>query len=218
MSQSSSINTSFVSHGRETWRIILSGCLLFFIGCGLECSGAQEQAEAQKQMLVRTWDAEDGMPQSTGRCIAQTPDGFIWAGTFNGLVRFDGVGFEVFNTVNTPALPENDIYFLLVDSQGRLWIQTNTEGVALFANGQFSFPEQPFEMLNGFGMVETTDGVVYIASSEGVFVAKEQTFEQVLTLDALGGDLEWIFSDGQGGIFIVASNGLLHRTRLGPAF
>ena len=36
--------------------------------------------------------------------IAQTPDGYLWVGTYNGLARFDGARFETFDPVNKPEL------------------------------------------------------------------------------------------------------------------
>ena len=42
-----------------------------------------------------------GLPQASVRAIAQTADGYIWLGTEEGLVRFDGVRFTVFDTTNS---------------------------------------------------------------------------------------------------------------------
>jgi len=43
--------------------------------------------------LVDAWTTEEGLPSSTISDIAQTPDGYLWASTYDGLVRFDGVRF-----------------------------------------------------------------------------------------------------------------------------
>ena len=43
--------------------------------------------------LVRQWDMDEGLPQSSISDIAQTPDGYLWIGTVDGLVRFDGIHF-----------------------------------------------------------------------------------------------------------------------------
>jgi len=45
----------------------------------------------------QSWVMENGLPQNTIHALAQTPDGFVWLGTEAGLVRFDGVGFQVFD-------------------------------------------------------------------------------------------------------------------------
>ena len=43
--------------------------------------------------LVDVWGTEDGLPQSSVIALAQTRDGYLWLGTLNGLVRFDGKTF-----------------------------------------------------------------------------------------------------------------------------
>src|SRR5512137_2380204 len=53
---------------------------------------------------IQNWQLEQGLPQISVTSIAQTPDGYLWVGTFNGLVRFDGVRFTVFHEGNTPTL------------------------------------------------------------------------------------------------------------------
>jgi ligand-binding sensor domain-containing protein len=45
----------------------------------------------------------------------QTRDGYLWLMTFDGLVRFDGVRFTVFNKRNTPELASNRCFSLFED-------------------------------------------------------------------------------------------------------
>ena len=74
--------------------------------------------------LIDTWEMEDGLPHNSANAMAQTADGYLWIGTFNGLVRFDGVAFKVFNLANTPQLPSEAIVNLHVDRKDRLWVST----------------------------------------------------------------------------------------------
>lgn len=74
--------------------------------------------------LVDTWDSESGLPEDSGTAMVQTEDGYLWFGTFNGLVRFDGISFEVLNPANTPELPSAGIVNLHLDHRGWLWIST----------------------------------------------------------------------------------------------
>ena len=69
----------------------------------LRPSFSQPLAEISQQYLRTTWTTENGLPQNTITAICQTPDGYLWLGTFGGLARFDGVKFTVFNTTNAPA-------------------------------------------------------------------------------------------------------------------
>ena len=52
---------------------------------------------ATADYLVDVWDTENNLPGSTVTAIAQTPDGYLWVGTYNGLARFDGVRFVTFD-------------------------------------------------------------------------------------------------------------------------
>jgi len=94
-------------------------------------------APAQQQYVIRTWNAEQGLPQDAVRAIAQTPDGYLWVATFGGLAQFDGSKFEIFSTGNTPALPDNLINALFCDRQGRLWIGHDTGHVTVMEGRQF---------------------------------------------------------------------------------
>lgn len=66
-------------------------------------------AASGQDYLVRNWQTEDGLPGNTVTAIQETPDGYLWLGTFNGLVRFDGVQFKVYDSVNTPQLRTSSI-------------------------------------------------------------------------------------------------------------
>ncbi len=68
---------------------------------------------ADSPFTVDAWTTEDGLPQSSVLAIVQTHDGYLWLGTLNGLVRFDGNSFTCFNVNNTPGLPADRIVFFI---------------------------------------------------------------------------------------------------------
>jgi len=53
---------------------------------------------------VDHWSSEDGPPLRGGWSVAQTPDGYVWVGTPDGLSRYDGTNFTVFRGEEVPAL------------------------------------------------------------------------------------------------------------------
>ncbi len=61
------------------------------------------------QYIRDTLQTKDGLPEGEIRAIAQTSDGYLWFGTEEGLVRFDGVEFRVFDTSNTVEFESNFI-------------------------------------------------------------------------------------------------------------
>jgi len=85
---------------------------------------------------VDVWGADEGLPQSSIIAMVQTRDGYLWLGTLNGLVRFDGIRFTVFDESNTPGLESSRIVSLFEDSHGNLWIGTETAGAAVARNGK----------------------------------------------------------------------------------
>jgi ligand-binding sensor domain-containing protein/signal transduction histidine kinase len=104
----------------------LAGALLLSLPL---CGGA-----ARSDYLVDPWDTEHGLPNSSVTAIAQTPDGYLWVGTYDGLARFDGVRFL---PVNTPALGHARIQDLYLDASGTLWINTYRGGLTSFRDGVF---------------------------------------------------------------------------------
>jgi PAS domain S-box-containing protein len=83
------------------------------------------------------WNYDDGLPQSVVQAIVQTPDGYLWLGLEEGLVRFDGVQFTHFHKGNTEAFTYNDVPVLFVDRAGNLWIGSDGGGLLCFKEGRF---------------------------------------------------------------------------------
>src|SRR5215813_6325832 len=93
---------------------------------------------AQAQYRFDHWTADNGLPQNSVRDIVQTQDGYLWFTTFDGLVRFDGVRFTVFNKSNSPGLPSNRFVNLFEDRQGDLWATLETGEVVRRHQGRFT--------------------------------------------------------------------------------
>jgi ligand-binding sensor domain-containing protein len=83
------------------------------------------------------WTTDNGLPQNTVGSILQTSDGYIWFTTLDGLVRFDGVRFTVFNKNNSKTLPSNRLVKLLAENDNTLWLITEESGLARYQGGEF---------------------------------------------------------------------------------
>ena len=77
------------------------------------------------------WTTRDGLPHNQVNAIAQTPDGYLWFGTWEGLVRYNGLEFHVFDRRNTPALRDNGIRSIRVAPDGALVVGTSRGGVSV---------------------------------------------------------------------------------------
>ncbi len=99
--------------------------------------GGFSSAPAAPNYFTRTWQMEQGLPQNKVTTVVQTHDGYLWVGTYNGLARFDGVHFTVFNDNNTPELRSRRITSLFEAVDGTLWIGTESGDVSQYKDGHF---------------------------------------------------------------------------------
>jgi ligand-binding sensor domain-containing protein len=56
-------------------------------------AGVLVGAAAEAKYSVKSWESDEGLPQNSVLSMVQTRDGYLWIGTFHGLVRFDGLRF-----------------------------------------------------------------------------------------------------------------------------
>jgi ligand-binding sensor domain-containing protein/signal transduction histidine kinase/ActR/RegA family two-component response regulator len=75
----------------------------------------------------------DGLPATTVPALARDRDGFLWAATWDGLARYDGVGFRVWrHDPDDPAsLPGNVLQVLYVDARNRIWVASEGGGLSV---------------------------------------------------------------------------------------
>ena len=80
--------------------------LLALVCCSFWSTPAQalEPTKALTQYVQEVWQQEEGLPENDVTAVIQTRDGYIWLGTEEGLVRFDGIHFTVFDQDNTPEI------------------------------------------------------------------------------------------------------------------
>ena len=71
--------------------------------------------------------SNDGLSQNAVLAITQDGDGFMWFGTKDGLNKYDGYSFAVYQNVpNDPGtIDSNYITALFTDSRGNLWVGTD---------------------------------------------------------------------------------------------
>jgi signal transduction histidine kinase/ligand-binding sensor domain-containing protein/ActR/RegA family two-component response regulator len=88
--------------------------------------------------LQQNWQTADGLPQNSVRAIVQTPEGYLWFGTAEGLVRFDGNRFTIYDRTSSPALPSGNVQSLAVGPDGALWIGFRRHGLARLHDGKLT--------------------------------------------------------------------------------
>ncbi len=87
-----------------------------------------------RQLYHTVWTARDGLTGEV-HALAQTADGFLWAGTRDGLFRFDGVSFERYRP-ESGSLPARDVLTLFAVPSGGLWIGYDNGGATFLNAGR----------------------------------------------------------------------------------
>ncbi len=144
----------------------------FFIPCG-----------AFGQYVSQSWSTQSGLPSNDIRAIRRTRDGYIWMTTDAGLVRFDGVHFRVFSSIDTPGVLSDRYGFaaLLEDHQGRLWAGTSDAGAVLYSDGTFQTLTTKDGLPNGrvVRIDEGPDGRIWIFTDPGLSYWKNERLVRV---------------------------------------
>ena len=166
------------------------------------------------QYVHDVWMTQNGLPQNSVLAIAQTPDGYLWLGTENGLARFDGVRFVTFDRRNTPALKSNEIDALLVDHRGDLWIGTHGGGLASMSRGVFTSFSNRAGLSNDsvLALYEDAGGELWIGTDGGgLSHLRNNQFETYTRKDGLADNAVFsLCGDRKGGIWIGTHSGLSH--------
>jgi ligand-binding sensor domain-containing protein/signal transduction histidine kinase len=117
--------------------IVLAAGIILCRGEVATCrTNSYEEARLTSTYRVRSWSTEDGLPQNTVLCVLQSSDGYLWFGTLDGLVRYDGLRFTVYDAHNVPALNEQAVSCLAEHPAGCLWVGT-TAGLLQYSNHCF---------------------------------------------------------------------------------
>lgn len=163
------------------------------------------------QYLHDSWGLEDGLPQISVETVIQTRDGYLWMGTEEGLVRFDGQTFTVFDKSNTPGLKNNWILALYEDRSGVLWVGTDG-GLLYREGGRFhNIPGERGLIASGiWAFCEDADGNLWIGTDrDGLFIYKNGKLSGNPVNGQLPGKrINAIYTDRQGHLWIGTDSGL----------
>ena len=90
---------------------------------------------------VTNWQTQEGLPSNKIGAVLQTQDGYIWIGTYEGLIRFDGVKFTLFDSTKVPEWRDSGVTALYESPDGALWIGHSNGAVSALRRGVFTvFP------------------------------------------------------------------------------
>ena len=102
--------------------------VFFIIGCF--CINGIGYAQ-QQQLYFENIDVKKGLPESSVIDIKEDSEGFIWMATQNGLVRYDGYRYKVYNLGSEKLNidPVSNVQSLYLDKKNILWASTSSNGI-----------------------------------------------------------------------------------------
>ena len=178
---------------------------LFFLAAVTQTVSAYEDSPLQNR-IVRVYDQTNGLPTGEANTVIQSSDGYIWIGSYGGLIRYDGTTFR--NYSEEDSIKSSSIRAIFEDSKGRLWIGTNDMGVYLCQNNEFALLtyETSNEYLSVRCFAEGKDGSVYAGTTSGLAKVSEKGIEAV---EAVSGTTVYgMVCDENGVLWTCLDNGI----------
>lgn len=160
------------------------------------------------RLLHDGWSVPEGLPQATVRAVLQDRSGYIWVGTEEGLARFDGVRFRVFDPGNSPEFAKADVRSLLASRDGSLFVGTGG-GLVHLSDGRFTREAGGLLGRSIEALVETADGTLWIGTDSGLFVRKGSELRRLDASDGLAGDaVRALLASRDGAVWVGTRSGL----------
>ncbi len=141
------------------------------------------------EFVVETWDAERGLPSSTVTGLAQSPDGYMWLSTVNGIARFDGVHFNSFTGAVGPGMIVGGFNQIAVDKAGSVWARSEGGEVLVREAAGFTAVSTAGKVVVARNLVTTSDGSLWATLANGA-----------MARGAAGRLLDWPQTEKFGGL------------------
>ncbi|MBW6536417.1 MAG: hypothetical protein K0B11_15515 [Mariniphaga sp.] len=129
------------------------------------------EVKAFSNVAFYHYGIENGLPESKIVSISQDSVGFIWLAGENGMYRFDGNRFNIYQTtfLNSSPVPFVRINTIYTDTKGTLWVGSN-DGLSYFnsATNRFIKLGEGFEQQRILDIFEDKNGILWLASEFGL--------------------------------------------------
>lgn len=134
---------------------------------------------------LRQYGQDEGLPQASVNAMLQTRDGFLWLGTFGGLIRFDGREFRMYNTGGNAkeegaGPPSERVLALYEDPRGRLWVGTQEAGISIRERDRFRHLPVCGGTCQVAHFFSVDDRELWALSSHGIFKIDLESLEVTL--------------------------------------
>jgi len=195
---------------RACRRVRRTLCVVCAAGGALGVGDVHAQASGGQTWVHESWTVNDGLPVNTINDVAQDTQGYIWLATFDGVVRFDGVRFTVYNTAGNPELPSNRIVTLATARDGSLWLASEQLDIVrrrggVFATIPFANPRRGERFMT---MLADSAGSLWVGTTRGLWTLRGDTLVSVAR-DSISGSVTSIIQRRDKSIWVSIDGGRL---------
>ncbi|TVP42574.1 MAG: response regulator [Gemmatimonadales bacterium] len=186
-------------------------CALAGLAPGVLAQTGFAGAAAPEAFVHESWTVADGLPVNSVSSLLQDQEGYLWIATLDGLVRFDGVRFTVFNTGNSPGLPSNRVVRLIEARDGALWLVTEQGKLVRFQGGVFTHVGPDRTLTHGDGpLLEDAGGTIWVGTESGLSMVQDDGLVDVAA-QAIRDPVGAIAQRRDGSIWVGTMAGGLYR-------
>jgi ligand-binding sensor domain-containing protein/signal transduction histidine kinase len=199
----------------RTWPVFRCAALLALLALSAAAHALRPERPID-HLVIDTWRTGDGLPELAIEALLETSDGYLWVGTQEGLARFDGLHFTVFDHVNTPLLRADYVTMLVEDAEHALWVGSQSGLLTRHADGIFVpiTAKDGLQVTRVFCGLRAGDGSIWVGGAGGLaHIASGHVVRSYDQHDGLESSLVTDLAiDHDGSLWIVARN-RLHRLR-----
>ncbi len=162
-------------------------------------------------IYFKNYQTKDGLSNNTVTCITQDMQGFLWFGSRNGLNRFDGNSFKIFqhNIFDRQSIGSSSILSLLTDSKGTMWVGT-TQGTYVYDPVKENFRHFNQIPAGEVRSIKESGGFIWL-SSNGKLYRWNPSDSKVSSFNPDEGDIIAATSNQQGELWVVTSSYSIKR-------
>lgn len=180
--------------GRRARVVALGLCATGLVPAPLAAQAPTAALPAAHELVIESWTIEDGLPLSHLTGVVFASDGYLWLSSFDGLIRFDGAKFTVFNTSTNPELPTNRFANLAEGPDGTLWAAAEFDYVVRIRRGAFDILPLPGAKGTSVGAIRfDPQGTPWVTTNRGIFTFHDDALAPLPGADrrGLGAALHW---------------------------
>lgn len=189
----------------------LAALAALVLACAASTAGAFEQKRLENYAR-EVWTTRDGLPHNQVNGIAQTPEGYLWFATWEGVVRYNGQEFRSFGRNNVPELQDSGIRSVSVGPGGSLVVATSRGGVSILRGEAWTTytTENGLAQDETFAAMEDRAGRIWVATeSRGITRLDRGQPKTFNTGNGLASDVGYALAeDGSGAMWVATGKGV----------